>query len=185
MKPSEVIPLLKSISDRSRILLINALAKKSQYVEELSERLNLASSTISFHLKKLEEAGLVESRKDQYYVVYSLKRNLLDQNLLEMILDDDLENKEQEHRIKKYRQKVLHTFFKYGKLVKIPVQRKKRRIILEEIAKNFLMGKRYSEREVNIIIADYHDDFCTIRREFICEGIMERNHGEYWLKELN
>ena len=55
-------------------------------------------------------------------------------------------------------------------------------IVLEKIAESFEPGRVYPEREVNLIIADFHDDFCTIRREMIAEGIMERERGEYRLK---
>ena len=82
-----------------------------------------------------------------------------------------------------YRQKVLDTFMEYGKLKSIPVQRKKKRIILEKIGESFEKGKIYPEREVNIIIADYHDDFCTLRRDLISEGIMERDGRGYWLTD--
>lgn len=43
----------------------------------------------------------------------------------------------------------------------------------EEIARAFEANRDYTEREVNIIIADYHDDFCTIRRDMIFEGFLE------------
>jgi len=78
---------------------------------------------------------------------------------------------------------VIASFFEYGKLKSIPTQRKKERIILEEIAKAFEPGRTYTEREVNIIIADFHDDFCTIRRDMIGEKIMARENGNYWLVE--
>ena len=32
----------------------------------------------------------------------------------------------------------------------------------------------YTEREVNIILADFNDDFCTLRRDMISEGLLER-----------
>ena len=54
---------------------------------------------------------------------------------------------------------------------------------MEEIARNFEKGRKYMEREVNLIIADYHDDFCTIRRDMISEGILERDKEAYWLSE--
>nr|WP_243428085.1 DUF2087 domain-containing protein [Clostridium rhizosphaerae] len=38
-----------------------------------------------------------------------------------------------------------------------------------------------SEKEVNIIIADFHDDFCTIRREMIAFNILERHNNIYKL----
>ena len=40
-------------------------------------------------------------------------------------------------------------------------------------------GKVYTEREVNIIIADFHDDFCTIRRDMISEKMLDREGSNY------
>lgn len=85
----------------------------------------------------------------------------------------------QKERDELYRKKVIDSFFEYGKLKSIPSQRKKERIVLEEIAKSFEMGREYTEREINIIIADYHDDFCTIRRDMISEGILTRENMMY------
>ncbi len=177
----ETIALMKALADRSRLLIVRALMDKPQYVEELSERLRLAVSTTSFHLKKLESANLVYSQKEQYYVTYHLKDELFDLSLRRLLTFEHVEINEQEERIEKYRQKVIATFFKYGKLTRIPAQQKKRGIIYEEIAKKFERGKIYTEREVNIIIADVNDDFCTIRRGLIDEGLMDRNDREYWL----
>ncbi|MBO7354716.1 MAG: DUF2087 domain-containing protein, partial [Lachnospiraceae bacterium] len=76
---------------------------------------------------------------------------------------------------------VIDSFFEYGKLKSIPAQRKKELIVLKEIAKAFEPGREYTEREINIIIADYHDDFCTIRRDMISEGILTRDKMIYKL----
>ena len=100
--------------------------------------------------------------------------------MMDILREESAEADVQQERDLKYRQKVIDTFFEYGKLKAIPAQRKKRRIVLEEIAKDFEMGKTYDEKEVNLIIAAYHDDFCTIRREMILEGLMARDHQTYW-----
>jgi len=181
MKPEETIRLLKALADRSRLRIINALIERPQYVEELSERLELAASTVSFHLKKMEEAGLVYSVKEQYYMTYHLQTKLLDIPVIELVKFETENKHEEVERMKQYRNKVMKAFFRYGKLTKIPVQRKKRRIILEEIAKKFKFGRQYAEKEVNLLIAEFHDDFCTLRREMICERIMDRAKGYYWL----
>ena len=57
--------------------------------------------------------------------------------------------------------------------------RKKRLIVLEHLANAFEFNKTYTEREVNIIIADYHDDFATLRRELINERLLTRENGIY------
>lgn len=175
------IKLLKALADKSRLMIINALKERPLYVELLAERLQLSVSTISFHLKKLEDAGLVYSLKDQYYVIYYLKEDLLETTIGELIQVEFVDIKVQDDREAKYRKKVINTFFEYGKLKSIPVQRKKRRIILEQIAKGFEHDRVYREQEVNLIIADYHDDFCTIRREMVAEKILERENGLYSL----
>ena len=96
------------------------------YVELLAERLKLSTSTISFHLKKLLAANIVSCKKEQYYTVYSLNEEILSMNLKDLITDNRKEEEILNQREEKYREKVLNSFFKYDKLIEIPVQRKKR-----------------------------------------------------------
>ncbi len=181
MTEAQAILLFKCLSDKSRLQILKSLSVEDMYVERLAERLNLTSATVSFHLKKLSDAGAVNSYRNQYYVMYTLNREIFQTKMIDIITEKSDEAEEQEKRDAEYRKRVIDTFIQYGKLKSIPAQRKKKRIILEEIAKAFERGKVYAEREVNIIIADFHDDFCTIRRDMISENIMERESGKYWL----
>lgn len=181
MTESDAIKLFKCLADKSRLQILKSLAIEDMYVERLAERLDLTPATISFHLKKLSDAGAVTSYRTQYYTMYSLCRNVFLSRILDIICTESDEAALQTQRDAEYRQRVIDSFFEYGKLKSIPTQRKKERIILEEIAKSFETGRIYSEREVNIIIADFHDDFCTIRRDMIGEKIMARENGKYWL----
>lgn len=174
------VQLFKALADRSRLLILNALRKKPMYVEELAETIQLTPSTISFHLKKMEEVGIVTAAKDQYYTIYKLDEQLLSKTLEELIRIEQQVDTNQNEKEEAYRNKVLHTFFKYEKVVKIPVGRKKRRVILDEIAKHFEYDKKYAERDVNLIISDFHDDYCFIRRAMIEEKILARENGIYW-----
>ncbi len=180
MTEENAIKLFKCLADKSRLQILKSLALEDMYVERLAERLNLTPATISFHLKKLSEAGAVRSWKTQYYTMYSLCRETFVVTLLDILKEESDEAELQTRREQAYRQKVIDSFFEYGKLKLIPAQRKKERIVLEEIAKSFEPHKIYSEREVNIIIADYHDDFCTIRRDMISEGLLARDERGYW-----
>ena len=36
------------------------------------------------------------------------------------------------------------------------------------------------EKEVNLILAEYHDDFCTLRRGLVDEGLLARDRTGYW-----
>lgn len=181
MVDKDCIKIFKCLADNSRLKIINSLIENSMYVELLAERLNLSSSTVSFHLKKLEDIDLVYSEKEQYYVVYHLNKAMLNLTLSDLIKVDEPEKEIQNEREDQYRENVISAFFEYGKLKSIPVQQKKRKIVLEEIAKKFEFGKIYTEKEVNIIIADFNDDFCTIRREMVAFKIFERENNLYRL----
>ena len=62
----------------------------------------------------------------------------------------------------------------------IDPDKRKERILLEEIVKVFDYDRIYSEREVNLRIADFYDDFCTLRRDMIAEKLMDRDTRGYW-----
>ena len=134
-----------------------------------------------FHLKKLQEAGAVTSYKSQYYMMYSLNKDIFATSILDILRERSDEADIQAERDEAYRRKVIDAFFEYGRLKAIPAQRKKERIVLEVIAQAFESDRLYSEREVNIIIADFHDDFCTIRRDMVGEGLLARDKEGYRL----
>jgi excisionase family DNA binding protein len=76
-------------------------------------------------------------------------------------------------------QAILRHFQRNGRLTALPVQKKKRRYLLEYILRRFELGRVYLEKEVNEIILEYYDDFCTVRREFIMSKMMSRTGGKY------
>lgn len=180
MTDTEMLTLFKCLADRSRLQILKSLAQEDMYVERLAERLDLTPPTISFHLKKLADAGAVRAYKTQYYTMYALEKSVFMTTILDLLQAQSDESAVQRQRDEAYRQKVLDTFFEYGRLKSIPTQKKKERIILEELVKAFEPGRTYTEREVNITLADYHDDFCTLRRDMIGEGLMAREKQTYW-----
>lgn len=180
MTEAEAIRLFKCLSDKSRLQILKSLAIEDMYVERLAERLGITAPTVSFHLKKLADAGAVTSYKSQYYMMYSLKKEIFETRILDILREKSDEDVVQAQRDADYRKRVIDTFFEYGKLKAIPAQRKKERIILDEIVKAFAFDRVYSEREVNIILADYFDDFCTLRRDMISEKLLDRDAGGYW-----
>ncbi len=180
MTEAEAIRLFKCLADKSRLQILKSLAMEDMYVERLAERLGITAATVSFHLKKLADAGAVTSYKSQYYMMYSLNQEIFQTSILEILQEESDEAAVQAQRDAQYRQKVIDAFFEYGKLKSIPTQRKKERIVLEVIAEAFACDRFYTEREVNILIADYHDDFCTIRRDMIGEKLLARDERGYW-----
>lgn len=180
MTETEAIALFKCLADKSRLSILKSLALEDMYVERLAQRLDLTPATISFHLKKLTEAGAVTSCKNQYYTMYSLRREIFQTTILDIIQEESDEAHLQQQRDEAYRQKVIDSFFEYGRLKSIPAQRKKERIVLEVIAEAFDFDRRYPEPEVNAIISRFHPDHCTIRRDMIAEKLLARENGTYW-----
>ena len=172
--------VLKALADESRIKILDMLMKDELYVEAISEMLDLKPSTVSHHLKKLMAVGLVFSRKDQYYTLFSVNKDLLNRSLLSFISTEAEEVEKHKRKLEDYNEKVIKSFFKYGKLLTIPVQHKKRLIVLKEIVKSFEYGVVYEESQVNEIIKAFHEDFCTIRREMIASHLMKRENNLYW-----
>lgn len=171
--------LFKALGHPARLLIVNLVENKPRHVEELAVILGLSPATISHHLSRLRDAGLLRSERDQYYQTHSLAGDLWDRTLGELILmpQPGLAAQVEEDA---YRQKVLSTFLRRGRLVGIPAQLKKRQILLEKLVQEFEPDRTYTEREVNQILVEWHDDVATLRRDLIGQGLMQRESGRYW-----
>jgi len=180
---SGCLSVFKALADETRIKIVRALTEKDMYVEILAERIGLTPATVSFHLKKLQAAGLVEQKREQYYMMYSLRKELLNISLSSLISEEEANASQEEIREIQYRQKVLKSFMPYGVCEILPAQIKKRMIILEEIIERFDIGKTYDEKYVNETISVVHADYCTVRRTFIGLGWMTRDGGKYTVND--
>jgi len=68
----ELIKVMKAVSDPSRVKILKMLQNKSLCVCEIQATLKVAQPTVSKHLRLLEGAGLVASRKSGLWVNYRL-----------------------------------------------------------------------------------------------------------------
>lgn len=175
----DVIAIFKALGDSSRLSMMREIFKGPLCAEELSERLKLAPSTISHHAGKLVKAGLLSITKEQQSVVYELTESTTNFKIKELILSEGDSNIV-DGRKEAYKKSVLKHFIEFGKLKSIPVQRKKRCIILNQILGEFEEERKYSEKEVNAILINWHEDYCYIRREMISERMLCRSKGVYW-----
>ncbi|WP_256992146.1 DUF2087 domain-containing protein [Paenibacillus sp. XY044] len=75
---------------------------------------------------------------------------------------------------------VLRNFFAAdGRLVQIPAQYKKKLIAMQHLVEKLEPGCRYAEKEINSFIHQFHEDYATIRREFIIHRYMSRDNDIY------
>src|SRR6266581_2094863 len=172
--------ILKAVSDPSRLRILGLLAERPRTGEELSDLVGVRPPTVSHHLKRLADAGLVSAVPEQYYRVYSLRPEALreiarslDRRVLSRAARAD-------PREESFAEKVLRDFLVDGRLKAIPRQRKKREVILRHLLESFERGRTYSEKEINEMLGRYHEDVATLRREMVGYGLLARLGREYW-----
>ena len=68
----ELLDFFKAMADANRLRILGLLAQENLTVEQLSEILDLRPSTVSHHLSKLSEVGLVSAKVSSYYHIYQL-----------------------------------------------------------------------------------------------------------------
>ncbi|MFL5693531.1 MAG: metalloregulator ArsR/SmtB family transcription factor [Ktedonobacteraceae bacterium] len=185
MPPEEFEALLhffKVLADENRLKLLGILATREYSVEELAALLQLRAPTISHHLARLKELGLVKMRTEGNTHYYSLdaetlraisKGLLSSEKMAELVPMQEMEGDAWER-------KVLRDFFEGPVLKEIPANRKKRSVVLRWLATLFEPGTCYPEAQVNEIIKRHHPDASTLRREMIGEHLLQREQGIYW-----
>lgn len=179
----ELVTFFKALADSNRLKIVGLLAEKSYSVEELAALLKLKPPTVSHHLAKLLDAGLVRSRSQSYYNVYELDQPALEAKTRSMFSQQELSSVVSEVDADAYDKKVIKDYSRRdGSLKTLPAQRKKLDAILRYVVKAFDVNKRYSEKQVNEILKRYHEDTATLRRELVGFGLMQREGGggEYW-----
>ncbi len=178
----EMVHFFKALADANRLKILGLLAQHPYSGEELAALLNLKAPTVSHHLNKLAQAGLVSARAEGYYNVYQLEETALKRVRL-LFPHQDLSSAAAEVDLDGYDRSVVAGYtLPDGSLKTIPAQRKKLEAVLRYIVNAFEPDKKYSEKKVNEILARFHEDTATLRRELVGNGLMQREGGggNYW-----
>jgi biotin operon repressor len=174
-----LVRFFKALGDRNRLRIIGLLADAPRTGEELSDLLGVSAPTVSHHLRRLADAGLVSAVPDQYYRVYSLREEALMETARTLSDRRALRDAGGAAPYFGFEAKVLADFLVEGRLKAIPRQRKKREVILRHLVRQFEEGRTYSEAAVNETLARYHEDVATLRREMVGYGLLSRSGQEY------
>jgi len=68
----DFIKVMKALSDPNRVKILKLLQQKTMCVCELQGAIKISQPSVSKHLKLLEEAGLVDYKKEGLWVNYYL-----------------------------------------------------------------------------------------------------------------
>jgi hypothetical protein len=161
------------LADPARLKVVAALALGAGTIEEVAEASGLPLKDVALAARRLARAGLVhrdghalELRAGEFGAAARAAAEAAPAP--EPLSDDPTESA------------VLGSFVRDGRLVSIPAQYTKRRIVLEHIVRVFEPGVRYPEREVNALLAVWHADVAALRRYLVDEGLLSREAGVYW-----
>jgi hypothetical protein len=185
----KVVSYHKALADPTRIKILILLANGELKGQDLADKLGVTPATITHHATKLRAASLINERRDKNTIYFSLNHYFIKNNATatEHLIyrkansngGTDIMHDDQ----KRMKETVIKNFFtSEGKLKSIPAQLKKKLIILEHLVSKLEKGRKYSEKEINEFIKTFHEDFATLRREFIMHQFMFRENQIY---ELN
>lgn len=186
MQLEKIVNYHKALSDPTRLRMLLLLSKGEVHGQALAEKLNLSQPTVTHHAAKLREAAMIKERRDKNTVYFSLNPEFIkagSEASLKFIFAKGAEDMDELSTEKSLMDSVLRNFFaKDGRLRQIPAQYKKKLIALQYMVEKLEPGVVYTEKEINEFIKPFHEDYATIRREFIMHQFMYRDNDKY---ELN
>lgn len=180
-----LLRFFKALADETRLRLLGLLAGSERSVEELAALLGLKAPTVSHHLARLKDLGVVRMRAEGTVHLYALDADglramstlvLTPERMASLVSHDAASDADGWDA---YERKVLRDFFDGARLTEIPAQRKKRSVVLRWLATRFEPGRAYPEKEVNALLARHHPDTASLRRELVGEHLLTRESGIY------
>jgi DNA-binding transcriptional ArsR family regulator len=75
---ADTVRPLRALADPTRLRMIELIAERPRTTTELATLVSLSEAGTSKHLRQLAGAGLLRSKREGYYVVYSLVADALD-----------------------------------------------------------------------------------------------------------
>ncbi|MDC7767108.1 metalloregulator ArsR/SmtB family transcription factor [Priestia aryabhattai] len=184
MQLDKLVNYHKAVGDPTRIRIISLLKKGPLHGQAIAYKLGLQPPTITHHISKLRDVGLVYQRRQGNIIYFYLDSERLEYNSKAIlnIREESMENQDSKINNQDKLSIVKNFINSDGTLKQIPSQRKKKNVILAYLIRDLHQGKTYKERDLNEYIKNYHEDYATIRRELIMQHFMYRQNGEY---ELN
>jgi hypothetical protein len=161
------------LADPTRLKVVAALALGAGTIEEVSAAAGLPLKDVALAARRLARGGLVH-RDGHELALHTEQFGAAARAAAESApAPEPLSSDPAEDA-------VLSAFVRNGRLVSIPAQRAKRRVVLAHLVRIFEPGVRYPEREVNVLLGVWHADVAALRRYLVDEGLLRREAGVYW-----
>lgn len=151
------------------MLVVAAIALGARTIDDIAKTCGTAPEDVRRVLPRLISAGVVEGQDGLQVDVAAFREAARDRPPRQRELPDATPEQAQ----------VLRNFVDDGRLRALPVRAGQRRIVLEYLAERFHEGIDYPEAEVNEVLKAFNDDFASMRRHLVDEGLLERSKGYY------
>lgn len=180
----QLLQFFQVFSNESRLKIIGHLANGEKSVGQLANLLALKEPTVSHHLAEMKGIGLVSVRAEGTMRIYGLNGKALEamskdifarSNLAAMVKSPETTEEE----------KILRTWVRDGRITGIPAQEKKKQVIIRWLAGQIDPNRRWTEREFSEWLAQFNEDYATLRRYLVDSGYMARENGVYWRTSKN
>jgi biotin operon repressor len=193
-KKETILLMLKALADDSRLTLLQLLNDGERSVGDLARQIELEDPTVSHHLARLREVGLVSLRmagNQRFYRINpgglaQFKRLAAEIEQAQPIPEPVVSDVQWIAALgwSAEDQQVLREHTLDKKLVRLPAKQKKTLVIIRWLATLFEPERFYSEAEVNAVLKTvYAEDYVSLRRDLVDLGYLrrERGGGKYWL----
>lgn len=163
------IDLVGLLADGDRLRVVAAVVLGHETLDAITAATGLGTRQVGTALTKLVDGGLLVEDKHGFHLQEHEIRLAARENRPPQG-DPEEPNA------------VLRAFVKEGRLTSIPASLAKRRVVLDFLAQDFEPGKRYSEKQVNLVLGKRFADTAALRRYLVDEGFLEREGGggRYW-----
>src|SRR5512144_68692 len=146
MEPTpDLVQFFKALADESRLKIVGLLARESYSGEALAALLGLKPATVSHHLARLAEAGLVSASMHGHSKLYRPRLDAIHAMAHQLLARETLPQAAARVDLAAYDRKVLADFLTPdGALKDIPVQQKKLQAVLRHVVVEYEPGGKYS-----------------------------------------
>lgn len=165
--------VLGRLADDQRLRVLSAVALGATTVRGIAERAGVSEPEAARALGQLLSAGIVTQAGDGLEVDLTAFSSAAREASIPR-RPPDLGGATPEQVL------VLRNFVDAdGRLRSLPAREAKRRLALEWAAARFEPGREYSEKQVNDILLELYDDYVTLRRLLVDDGLLTRQAGVY------
>jgi hypothetical protein len=157
------------LGDDERLRVVAAIALGARTIDDVAETGDLEPDQVRRALPRLISAGVVEHQDGLQVDVAAFRKAARERPPRQRELPDATPEQA----------RVLRNFVEEGRLRALPVRAAQRRVVLEYLAERFQEEVEYPEADVNELLGRFHDDYASLRRCLVDEGLLTRGGGRY------